>query len=345
VSCQPAQFALLGIRGDALAAALAVLGLAACLPGARLESAPWFFALAFVTKPTSIYGVVAAIAVLAGAGRRSDAWCVAWRTAAGVAASVVLIIAVSGGRAIDVFAASAAGGSGLTSTLIAPVSLARILRRVPESTFFIQLAAASLLAGAGRRIALEGTAFLVCLMTTLVIYASPATIENHLIDIVVLAARVPAGGAARARRGLRLLLAMMFVGGVSSGAAAIWKHLAEDATDARSGRRAVLEALAGVKAPILFEQPMLAAARGEPPYLLDQHMFSVRVANDPSVANRLVADVEQRQFGAIVIEAASIDLAFADTLTGDAGRRFRAALERAYRVDRTVGGRWIYRPR
>jgi hypothetical protein len=57
---------------------------------------------------------------------------------------LTLIVVGSDARAIGIFAASATGAETFRPAR-SPVNLARVLRRVPESTFFIQLATASLL--------------------------------------------------------------------------------------------------------------------------------------------------------------------------------------------------------
>ena len=345
LSCQPVQMAALTIRGDGLPAALTLLGLACCLPGSRPRAAPFCFALAFAAKPTSLYGVVAAVAALVATDQRPDAWRVGWQSLLGVLTVLTLIVAGSDARAVGIFAASATGGGNLSTLLAAPVNLARVLRRVPESTFFIQLATASLLAGIGRRIAIERLAFLVCLVTTLAIYASPATVENHLIDLTVLAVVVATGWAAREPRWTRAVLAIVVVGGVSSAAVALWRFETEDPVDLRSSRRAVVDAIVQARPPILVEHPMLAAERGESPYLLDPHNFAVRVAREPTVLNQLLSDLDQQRFGAVVLEDASLERALADSFPGEAGERFRAALEHTYRLDAIVSGRPVYRPK
>jgi hypothetical protein len=345
LSCEPVQMAALTIRGDGLPAALTLLGLACCLPGSPRRAAPFFFTLAFAAKPTSVYGVIAAVAALIATGQRSDAWRISWQSLAGVLMVLMLMMIGSHGRAIGVFAASATGGGDVSSLLAAPVTLARMLRRVPESTFFVQLATASLLAGFGRRVSLERVAFVVCLATTLTIYASPATVENHLIDLTVLAVVVVVGWAAREPRWTRAALAIVLVGGVSSAAVALWRFETEDSVDLRSSRRAVVATIARSPEPILVEHPMLAAERGEPPYLIDPHILAVRVAREPTVLNQLLSDVERQRFGAIVLEDASLDRALADSFPGEAGERLRAALEHAYRLDVIVSGRPVYRPK
>jgi hypothetical protein len=249
---------------------------------------------------------------------------------------------------LPVLLASSSGGTGLATALAAPMSAARILRRVPESAFFIQVAVALLIAGwaATRwRLSIERAAFVCCLATTLAIYASPATIENHLIDLTVLAIIVLTASAAKDPRWPRFALALLMVGGTAAGTTAFWRSRTEDRVDHRAGRSEVLAALSDVKAPILFDQPMLAVQRGEAPHVIDQYVYSVRLTRDPKAITPLVEEIEAKTFGAIVFDIIAIDLTIAEVYPGDAGVRFKAALERAYRLDQIVAGKPIYRPR
>ena len=107
----------------------------------------------------------------------------------------------------------------------------------------------------------------------------------------------------------------------------------------------MLAALHDTKAPILFDQPMLAVQRGEAPYVLDQYVTSIRFARDPSASDALVQDVFNAKFGAIVFENQAVDLSIADAFPGEAGSRFKLALDRAYALDGIVSGRPIYKPK
>ena len=211
LACQPVQMALLAIRGDALPAALALLGLAAATNASRLVAAAILFTLAFATKSTSLYAAVAAVGYLALSGRRREALRLSMLVAAGVAATLVAMELVERRpRALD-DCRERRRWIRPRKVFSAPMSFARILRRVPESTFFIQLAAAVLLVRMLRPASIAEAGWLFSLGATLVIYASPATVENHLVDLTALSVVVIAaidrrratggrGGASGTRR-------------------------------------------------------------------------------------------------------------------------------------------------
>jgi hypothetical protein len=349
LACQPAQMALLATRGDALAAGLAMWGLASCAARGAGWRAPLLFALAFVTKPTSVYAPVAASIAWIGAGHSADAKRLALRTLTVVVAIVGVIAIASGGRMISVLASSGGGGAGLATMLAAPVSAVHILRRVPESAFFVMVAAALvaglILASRSWRLSILQSAWLACGAVTLAIYASPATIENHLIDLTSLSIVMVAASAHRASRWSTIAAWLLIAGGVAAGASALRRSPIEDLLDRRAMRREVLTALADIRSPILFDQPMLAVQRGEAPYLLDQYVSSIRFARDPRAIDSLVHDVEAKKFGAIVFENQAVDLSIADAFPGQAGERLKAAIDRSYALETIVAERPIYRPK
>jgi hypothetical protein len=303
------------------------------------------FALALLTKPTSVYAPIAAILALLSDEHRGEARRIALQTAAWVVVLMGALIAVTEGRMISVLLASSGGGAGIGTALSAPLSAARMLRRVPESAFFIQIAAALVIAVWRWGLSLDRAAWTTCAVTTLAIYASPATIENHLIDLTALSIVVVAVLAVRESRWNGIVLSLFIVGGVAAGASALWRSQTEDTRNYRGSRQEVLLALEGTPAPILFDQPLLAVGRGEAPYIIDQYVYAIRVGRTPLDVEPLMRDIEARKFGAIVFENLSLDLSIADAFPGDAGTDIRAALDRAYRLDATVAGRLIYRPR
>ena len=350
LACQPVQMSVLATRGDGLAAALALLGLAFSLPGSRRWLAPVLFALAFATKPTSLYAPIAAVAALAFDGQAIESRRLALRTLAVIAGVLAVLMVASGGRMLPVLMASSSGGAGLGTALAAPLSAARILRRVPESAFFIQVAAAVLIglrltSNDLRGLSVERVAFICCAISTLAIYASPATIENHLIDLTVLAIVVLTAWAAKEERWSRMAMALLIVGGIAAGTSAVWRSRTEDLVDRRTDRSEVLAALSDVKTPILFDQPMLAVQRGEAPHVIDQYVHTIRISKDPAAIDSLVTDIEAGKFGAIVFDIDAIDLTIGEIYPGETGARFRSALDRSYRLDRQVAGKPIYRPR
>ena len=161
-----------------------------------------------------------------------------------------------------------------------------------------------------------------------------------MLSVVAIAA-----WAAREPRWGTLAASLLLAGGVAAGALAIGRSQKEDVVDRRALRSEVLTALADAPSPVLFDQPMLAVQRGDAPYILDQYVSSIRFARDPGAIESLAQDIEARKFGAVVFENLAVDLSIADAFPGEAGVRFRAALDRAYQLTSVVRDRPIYRPR
>lgn len=347
LACQPAQMAVLATRGDALAAGLAILGLALSIGSSRSSSGHWaapvLFALAVATKPTSLYAPIAAVIALMQQSQAGESRRLAIRTIACIMVVLAALMLASGGRMFGVLLDSSSGGAGLDTLLAAPMSAARILRRVPESAGFI---AAALLISAWamsrRRLSLEHVALFVCLAATVAIYASPATVENHLIDLTAIAIVVIAAWTPARPQWAALPFALILLGGGLAGASAIWRSRTEPAGDRRAERHEVLAALADVKGPILFDQPMMDAQQGTAPYVVDQYVYTVRLKRDPSAVALLVAPIDEKKFGAIVFDVLAVDALIAEVYPGESGRQFKAALDRAYRLDRIVAGKPIY---
>ena len=343
LASQPVQLALLTIRGDALPAAFSVLGLAASAAPRASGLAPVLFTLAFAAKPTSLYAPAGAVLTLLLAGRRREAVRLGALTAAGALLVLAAMSLASDHRVWTVLAMSASGGAGWSALVSAPLSLARILRRTPELILILQFAGAWVLTGGRRAFTLEVVTGIVCLAATTAIYASPATVENHLIDVAAIAVVGIGAVAARHKTLLNVVMAVLLICGAAGVAGAVGR-LTEDRKDMRGPRLAALSALRDTRRPVFYQQPMLAAHLGEQSYILDPYLFSVRVSRDATVLNRLLDDFDRQFFGAVVLEHSSPALALAD-LPQDAADRFLAALDRNYELESVVEGRPIYRPR
>ena len=148
LAATPAQEALLAIKGDGLAAALNVWGVALCAGGALgsvgLPAAAILFTLAFASKMVMVSGLGATVLWLWASGRRASALRLLAATAFGMAVVLVLVQLASRGVALEVLGASMSGGASARDILMAPFTLARQARRVPETLVFIQLGFAAL---------------------------------------------------------------------------------------------------------------------------------------------------------------------------------------------------------
>jgi hypothetical protein len=121
------QQALLGAKGDSLAAALNLWGVVLCVSSKTRRAALYFaavlFTLAFAAKLTTVFGVSAVVLAWIFARRYKEALQLAAATVTGCILVLASMYFASGGRVFAIFRACAGGGGTLSYTLQAPLHL------------------------------------------------------------------------------------------------------------------------------------------------------------------------------------------------------------------------------
>ena len=315
LAAAPIQLALITIRGDLLAAALSLWGLALC-PCAPEESAAesgegnarvvWpalFFTLAFLTKITAVFGAAAAIGALwLSPGRRRAAWRLLLYTAIGFAVGLALTTWASHGRIWESMRACASGGHpslrGIQHLIF------RAFENDPVGVFLIAVAlaaAASLPRSQWRR--LPTLAFAFSGLVTLFISLSPGADWNHLIDVdlcaLVVLVSVAIRGPVPSAWGTSLLSALALLAVVHTAAIGT-------VSNARSNQMARRESVAAIRemaasGVVLVENVGMAIEAGQRPYLLDP--FSLRLLRQrrPDIDRDFLGKMDSRFFRAIVL--------------------------------------------
>lgn len=354
LAARPAQESLLAIKGDGLAAALNIWGVALCAGEAlglgALIAAVVFFTLAFATKLTAVSGLAGAVLWFWLSGRRRTAAGVLLGSVAGMALVAAAIYAGSHGVALDVLRVSASGGATARDILRAPLTLARQARRVPETLVFIQLGFAAFLLGLFRRKTITDLPmwyFAGVLAVTTVIFGSPGTDTNHLLDlhvasVVLVASWLTARGLRRIDFGGAALVVAALAASLSLGSG-----LANAASEQRRGRFAdALKLIPDKSRPILAQNPLLPVVAGQRAYLLDPFLIRVIAERHPALVEPLWNDFRDQKFAAVVVESDPRDER-ARNLYRSAilGERFLEEMERNYQVAGAVGARTVYLPR
>ena len=307
------QIAAITIRGDVLAAALNVWGLAmvasACgqeRRGGHLAWAAVCFVLAFTAKFTTLFGWAGACVSLWLIGRRRDAVKLFGWTVVGVVVCLVVIHVASEGRALESFTACASGGTTIGRVLRSPMYLLRTLRQDRVGMVFALLAGAALLSagrGAWRELPTWATVF--TLGVTLLLLSSPGTEYNHLIDAQVIAVVLFTVQVARGRvsRGFGVA-ALACVGFLAAGYFYVFavNHRCHQGLTRRKQIAMLLAHTGAGDAPILSDDPMLAVADGRRPYMLDPFMFRLLEGKDPGFGRELAAKLRVRAFRAVVLQ-------------------------------------------
>ncbi len=353
LATQTGQDALLAPRGDALPAALVVWALAAAvaLPDGW-RGALWpalLVALAFAAKLTSLYVAAPIFLYLIFAGRKRRAGQFAAFTAAGVVLACAVVLLASHGRVFEVMKASAAAGGTLERFLSAPQRMAGFLVLDAGILPFVVLAVAALIAWPAKFWQdIAPLFFLTAVAATLVIYGSPGTDYNHLLDvqaaavvlIVVWISRVEDRAALFGLQALAMagLLAMI----------PAWRaHRREDSAPLGHNFEVTLRLLGAHPGPILAENPLLPILAGQRPYLLDPYMFRVLTERRPALAEPMWRMLREHQFAAVVLgkdPQSAFGRAWYSQL--DLGSEFVRQLEANYHPAlRFAEGEVVYLPR
>ncbi|HVS51226.1 MAG TPA: glycosyltransferase 87 family protein [Opitutaceae bacterium] len=310
------QMLLLTVRGDFLAAALNLAGVAAALDWkrsgtcGRMWLAAIFFAAAFLTKVTTVFGLAAVALWLAS--RRE------WRRAGALAgASALLMIAgvaaalwASDGRMWESFSAVASGDTNFPFVLSGP---RRFWDECAGDPLLCVLLGAAVVAGSALRrseekklIAWLGAA---TLLVTMVIFASPGTGKNHLLDLQALAVVVLALALAENESPARRAWSLLAFGALGIGMCVTWLpgvpsvrafferyHRPEiagvDEFAARAG--------AGAQR-MLAENPLVPILAGERPFVADLFNLELRMRRDAKLRRDMLERLRRGEFGAVVL--------------------------------------------
>jgi hypothetical protein len=305
---QTGQQILLTVRGDALPAALVVWSLVICaaMPDRwiALAGAALLLTLAFAAKVTSLYAAGALFVFLLLSGRKRQALQFLSFVALGVCTASALVYLASHGRAYQVMKASASGGGTWAGFAIAPERMANLMGVDMAILPFFVLAVAALCAWPGKVLReIAPLFFLAALGATLVIYGSPGTDFNHLLDVqaasvVLMAVWISRLEGTPSFFGTQALA----IAGFLALSPAWLAYRRADSVPERQRFAWTLRALGPHPGLILSENPLLPILAHQEPYLLDPFMFRAIAKRDPSFAEPLWRMLEKRKFSAVVLE-------------------------------------------
>jgi hypothetical protein len=300
------------IRGDPLALALNLWGLVVIVKVAhRTETAgSWplvslaavLFALSLATKFTNIFGIATAVLWLSLRGQRGKAL----RLAAVWVIAVALFVRAtqwgSGGRALAIFKATAAGGGGIGALLHGPGKFKDNLLHNDRAVFCFLIIAVLILMFERSWKSLPAILLIVTITGTMAIFGSPGTSINHLLDlqaacILVIGARLMRGGLIRfAVVAASLILAFMSI------LACRRQITAMRVEDNRQRLEAVLDDVrqSSVVGPIYAYDTLIPILANQRPYMLDAFMARALRIKDPIAATRLWDDLAHTRFSAFI---------------------------------------------
>jgi len=303
------QQALLGAKGDSLAAALNLWGVVLCFGSKTRRLAIFFaallFTLAFATKLTTVFGVAAVVLAWFFARRYKEALQLAVATAAGCILVLAFMYLASGGRVFAIFRACAGGGGSLFYTLQAPLHLLSkaldvdpvlLLFLVPAAVFGLQYFREN-------KFDVLPTYFALVLLVTTVIFGSPGIGINHLFDIQIASVIVLVVAISRAPAFAEIgsgLLAFALVVAIVPASQGLHSDLTRPSF--RGDTAEVLRRLPTDSRPVLAENPLIVVNADKTPYLLDPFMFRILAMKHPELAGNFWEKMKHQGFAAVVLE-------------------------------------------
>lgn len=344
----------MGARGDLLPAALSFCGLAFCA-GLREESrlprivpASALFALAFAAKATSVFGAGASVIWLLVNGRRRQALQLAFLTAAIAGALIGIAEWASDGRFLEnIFACGSAGGNWRTA-LQAPLAL---LSNLYDTILMHFLLLAGIVLWISRRQCLREFPTIILAVTLLgsvMIFATPGTDRNHLLDLFVTLVVVAAAGVVFRHVSIALGGVVLAIICVSSVVDRTANEYSEDRVDRISIYRRAIEATARGEGPLLAGDAMFPLLAGERPVVLDVWMLGILMRNRPEIAADLRDRAARRAFRGAVLRIPkpnSAQVPGSAVKLGNIGTIFAGMLEPTYYQAELIDGYVVYLPR
>jgi hypothetical protein len=302
---------ILAIKGDLLAAALNVWGLAVVARLPLRPTRPWptlvlaalLFVLTFMTKVTDVFGIAASLLWLILNRRRKAAILLGMTYAAGVLLAVLMVQWASDGRAIAVFRACASAAAGWGHLIRAPSRFFPAVFWHDKAVGGFWVIAIALLLVRRKWTDLTTVLLIVTSVGTLAIFGTRGININHLIDLylaslLLLAVQFRTGGTAQIA--VPLAMSAMVIHAAVSCLGDTRRMLGEH-------RRHYMEAAltdvakSGLTGPILAENPILPILAGQRPYILDPIMLSVLEVKYPGIDGKLLHDLASQRFSAVVI--------------------------------------------
>lgn len=306
------HLALTTIRGDLLPAALNLWGWFFCARAAqpphkmRPGLAALFFVLAVAAKVTAAYGFLAAVWWLVVLGKKRAAGILTATTLSGIVALLATLHFASGGRATESMLICASGGTNLAYAAGGPLRMLRIAQaKDPVSWCCVLLAAACAIVSLRKTGPnLAALAFATTAAITALVFASPGTDYNHLLDLFLCALLVLATQMVQRRRLttiLAVLLPLMGTFGAMDGFLSVRELSTKVATTHRRLAE-LLQEYAQDGRPMLSQDPLLPILVGQRSFLMDPFMIRLTRKQLPKITDDLYNRLADHDFSAVILK-------------------------------------------
>jgi len=186
---------------------------------------------------------------------------------------------------------------------------------------------------------------LTTLAIVLVIFGSPGTSVNHLIDLLVMSVVFLIVLCVRGRVPMGFIAGGLSVLALVSGMQYLDRFRDTSYLSRKTEITKVVQAIGDVNGPILAEDPLIPLMAGKRPYVLDSWMLRLISDNDPAVMQRLQRELEARKFPVVVLNTDPERDGGRYLEERVFGRGFVSPLLANYEFSETVGRFRVYRPK
>jgi hypothetical protein len=349
------QLSLSTPQADGLAAALNVWGLAAIVrtphSSRRVLLASLLFTLAWSAKLTTVFGLIAAVIWLMAAGFKRVAGLLVAETACGYLLVAGIMTFASRGRVVEIFKACASGGADWRFIVSGPARMESMAAYTDPGLVMFAVFALTALAwmtfSSKLWLNLPALLLITTLATTMLIFGSPGTAANHLLDVqvasvVLLVTWVGHENTPLQKRiGVYLIALLVLVAAVP-----LLHHIrAWNAWYHPHQFQRIIEFIGPADGPILAENPVIPALAGQHPYVLDPWMVQLLEQRRAGFAGPLLERLHDRAFAAVVLSADPAQESvrrWYDTVSFGPG--FALALVENYKLATVIDKDWIFVP-
>lgn len=307
------QFETLNIRGDFLASALNIWAIWLALKSGQSKSKKHlalsgiFFILTFLTKFTSLFGLLAVVLLFHGSRQKRAVYRLLFVVGVGIGLSLSAIYLSSEGRAWESFASCATGGMGVADVF---GFLFHFLKYAVRDPFFLGML------GYGLFVFVTNCRkhwwefpylfFATTLAFTLLINMSPGTGSNHLIDLQVALIVLSAVHFAKNERfamGLSvgfLFIITYIVLSLHPSVYSIQKFFKENPKPTRANVQHLYDHYGEKAAPVLSDWPYFSILNGDRAVVGDHWNLRILMDKNPAIREDFMDKIKSQHFGSVV---------------------------------------------
>jgi len=307
------QLGLTTVRGDILPVALNILGIA-CISNDdntkyRILIASAFFVLAFSAKVTAINGILSVILWLIFNRKIKEALMITTFTSIGYILFLGILYLGTSGRIITIFSACSSGGADLNTVLKAPIIFIKLITR-RDLICLLLLMWAFVVAYKHKKSLVNNVFFIfwfISIINTIVIFGSPGTDYNHLVDIStasVLLIGSKGSFSKSLNNRMQIHSFIIFVSICIICNLASSKSILADKDNRMAKRypKEIIDLIREDDATIIAENPIFPLIADKRPYLLDSFMLRLIILNNDDIRSLTFNNINQKKYSAIIFD-------------------------------------------